>query len=347
MVGFIVNDLSEDTSLDWEGINDRSEKGSLYHGLKWIRTLEQDLGYRPHCFLVYRNEEPVALCPLFEREIKGFRGLSTLPQTDLSYLLISGGPDPELVGLIVTKAFEIAKEEGSAFLTLSYSSPDIMEAFVRSCNKKWTTLPHATNGHMYLNMEELSPNDVWNKAFTHKGHQRGYIKRFEEAGYTTRATSSPKDLDVFYEHYSKNLSSMGATPYERRHFDHLFKIFSPDEIRMTMLEKDGQMLASQITLFHPPRRTAYLRYLAVNKDPQFMHGFHRRAAIPIEWELINHAYGQGYRSVSFGGTPLDPRDPSYQIKAGFGCRFETIQSSITLLSTTFRTLYKINKKWTK
>jgi hypothetical protein len=311
------------------------------HSLKWMATLEKSLGLQPHCFIVYRDDEPVALCPFFGRNIKRFKGLATLPRSDLNYLIVRDEPDRELVDFIKEQVFDMAKDERSAFVLMSYSNPELRDAFSNGVDTNRAFLPHHINGYMLLDLEELNPQHIWDNVFTHKGSQRKYIRRFEQAGYQTRETRSDEDLSQFYEHYSHNMVAKGMTPSSRSHFEYLLREYSPDELRMTLLEKDGQMAAGLITFFYPAKKTVYVRYSAPNKDES--DNYFRRANLPLYWELINHAYAKGYRKICFGGTRPDPNDRIHQIKAGLGCKYQELYTTITPTSVLFSTMLRTHK----
>lgn len=330
--------LNRDNASDWDALNNESRYGSLYHGTLWIGTLEASLGLNSYCFMVYRDGEPAALCPLFETQLRGFRGLATLPESDLSHLIVRDPSDTELMGAIAQHIRLTVKERRSAFVVLTFPDQAVMDAFNDGSGPMGMALPYMRNGNMSLDMNELSPKDIWDNVFSAKDAQRKYIRRFERSGFGLRETKSEDDLRRFHALYSENLVEKGATPYNHMHFEHLLRNYPEGELRMTVMEKDGEMAAGLITLFHPEKRTAHIRYAATKKDPS--DSYFRRASLPVYWEAINHAYDHGYRSIGFGGTRNDPNDPTYQIKAGFGCRYEKVYSAMVSTSLMFSVPYR-------
>jgi hypothetical protein len=83
--------------------------------------LERSYKYKNHCFLVYRNDKPVAICPFYEACNK------------------------------------IAKENGLYFILITTLSDLTKDHF-----SEYNPLPFPVGGNMMLNLEENSPDKIWN-----------------------------------------------------------------------------------------------------------------------------------------------------------------------------------------
>ena len=82
----------------WDDFNQRMDEGTFYHTTKWKRILEL-LGYSSYYYLIFDGDEPVAICPFFEFNIKGFKGITSLPDSDYNHLIIKDN-DPSIINFI-------------------------------------------------------------------------------------------------------------------------------------------------------------------------------------------------------------------------------------------------------
>lgn len=339
MSSYVAKPLNEDTVPDWRALIQLTKEGSIYHDLPWMRLLERSFGLRPRCFLIYKDERPVALCPFFERKIRGISGLYSLPESDLSYILLQDPSDSDAIAAIVRETLSMVKENKLGYVRVATAQGELMPLLERQVSTSGhNMMPHPITGYMMLDLSATDPQTIWEKVFTQKDAQRKYIRRFEKEGYLIRETRAKEDVDRFYEYYSINLRSKDASPYERDHFDQLLATYPEGEMRLTLLEKGEEMAAGLITLHFPLKGIAYIRYSAPNKDMANNHL--RRANLPLYWDAINHAYGLGYRTVCFGSTPEDRSNHSFQIKAGFGCVYHQAHAGMVPISLLFSTLYK-------
>jgi hypothetical protein len=93
-----IERLNNDNIELWEDFNQTMDDGTFYHTTKWKRILEL-LGYTPHYYLVFDGDETVAICPFFEFNIKSFKGITSLPDSDYNHLIIKDN-DPSIINFI-------------------------------------------------------------------------------------------------------------------------------------------------------------------------------------------------------------------------------------------------------
>jgi hypothetical protein len=332
-----VEDLNPTNEGDWERFNDGWENGSFFHSLRWKGVVERSFGLRARYFLVFEGESPVALCPFFESPLKRWNALISLPVGDIRHLAIATPTEQEVARLVVSKAISIAKGSrlsSAVFVTSSVEARDSIANVCPLVNQNPLEYPVAKVP--FLDLEKHSPTDIWENVFDSKKSQRKYIKRFENSGFVIGEGRSASDLDSFYKHYSENLEHIGAKPCGRSHLEILLGEYSEGELRMTLLQRDGEVAGGLIALFHPPQKTMYLRYLALNRGlPSTYH-----PPYPLFWDAVNYAYEHGFRWVCFGSSSADPDVRSHQIKMGFGCDYRAYYGQMIGMSVLLKVAYR-------
>ena len=131
---------------------------------------------------------------------------------------------------------------------------------------------------------------------------------------------------------------MGARPHPFRYFEELVRAYSgrsPPELMWTLLRRKEQVAGGLLALFYYPKRTLYLRYLSINR------ALPNAYASPyyLYWDAVKKASEEGCRIVDFGGTPSNPNDIHYRMKAKFSCRYEKKYMAILPSSRLFKLLY--------
>ncbi len=330
VMDYRIDELSNKNAKDWERLCEESKEGNFFHTLEWKRILEQSYYFKSHCFILYRNDEPVALCPFYEASINRIRGLISLPDSDYNHIIITDQYDPLIAYHILQKCNEIAKENKLFFILIT-----TFNEMIKSHFSKYNPLPFPIGGDMVLDLEEFSPNKIWNDNFSKK--ERKYIRRFENDGFRIKEVKSIDDIKIFYKYYKTNLELKNAAPYPFSHFEELLKTYSSTEMLLTLLYKNEVVAGGQLAFLHGPKKTMYLRYLSLNRDlPTRYH-----STWYIYWDCIERASDMGYNRICFGRTPPYQNDSHYQLKEKFGCHFEKEYSLIFPRSHLFKIGYNV------
>jgi hypothetical protein len=333
---FHIEDLNQNNASDWEALNQRSGDGSVYHTLRWKDVLERSFGIKSHYFIIYEKDRPIALCPFFEKPLRGLRSLVPPPSTDLNNVIVTDPSNKSTVRDILLKSIDVAKKNRLAFIIMVSSkaeTADSIQALAPFEHKK--AVPFPVNGYLRLDLREYNPSYIWDKVFTSKKSQKKYIRRFEQSGYEFRDSKDKKDIDHFYRYYTLNLNHIGATPFDRSHFDVIFDTFQNDELRLTLLEKGDEVAGGLLALQYPQKNRMYLKYMAINRD--IPNTFHPPYA--LYWDAINYAFNNGYDELYFGTNTNDPTDKSFRIKKEFGCSYCNSYGVIIPMNRLYGTLY--------
>ena len=326
-----AEELKDSNASDWEQTNQNNIDGTLFHTLRWKQTLERSFGFKAHYFLIYRNNRPVALCPFYQRTMRGFLGLVSLPDAAVNPYdhLIVTDKDSLPLTRILRKCVDIARIHDLSFVAFGVRE-DLAWRFLR------LGVPlHFAGGNMILDLDENPPDRIW-RQFSRK--LRKGIRRFDRQGYVLDEVSSTDDLEKFYRFYQTNLNRIGANPHPVRHFEELMRAYSgrsPPELMWTLLRRNEEVAGGLLSLLCHAKRTMYMRYLSLNR------------AIPagytpsyyLDWHAVRKASELGCRIVNFGGTSPDPDDVRRRMKAKFGCRYEKRYMAILPSSTPFKFAY--------
>jgi len=327
---YIIEELSNKNADDWKRLSEECKEGSFFHTLKWKQILEQSFNYKSHNFLLYRNGEPVALCPLYEDTIQGIRGLVSLPLSDYNHLLITDKNDSLIPYHILNKCKEITKINKLFYIIITNSNELIRDHF-----DKYKPFPHPITGNMVLNLEELNPDKIWNEVFS--TNYRKYVRRFEKDGFKIKEVRLLEDVKAFYEFYKINIESINSTPYPFSHFEDLLKTYSSTEMMITLLKKDDHVYGGHLVFLHEPNKTMYSRYISLNRNLPSRY----KPGLYIYWDMINTAFKKGYKVVDFGQTPPYPNNVYYKLKEKFGTHYKKEYSSVFPRSFIFKLGYII------
>lgn len=328
MADYLIEDLSSDNAKEWDTFNESFNDGSFYHTIKWKNILEKSFGLKQRCFLIRYKEKVISICPFYEINSKGFKGLELLPESDYNYLLIDEKHlNDSIIKLILGKTQSIIKNNKLSFTIVHTNN--------KKCDKffnKYNNLSYPITGNMEVNIKENNPDKIWNDIFSRKDNQRKYINRFENDGFKLREINSKKDLEIFYNYYEENLKFIKVPFYSFSHFENLLNSYSSIDMRINLLYKDEIIAGGLLAFLFPAKKTMYLRYLSLNRSlPNKYH-----APFYLYWDAIIKASKMGYEKLSFGGTPKDQEDYNYRLKKKFGCTYKDIYTFIIQYSTTFK-----------
>lgn len=328
-MNFRIEELNE-TNMDlWDDFNQEMDDGTFFHTIKWKNVLEL-LGYNSHYFLVFSGDEPAAICPFFETDIKGFKGVTTLPRSDYNHMVIKDN-DPHVTEFIINELKSKAKKMSWSFILFNSLDENFKNYFNDS------NLKIMSSGNMVLDLEKLNPDKLWNEFFTAKKGQRRYIERFENGEFQLRSLDSSEGLEEIYKYYINNMKHVNGAESSYSHFTDLFDIYFPENMLITSLHKGDLFAGGAIDFIDPSRKTMYLRYLAFNRElPSKYH-------VPyyMFWNVIKKADELGFKKICYGGTPTDPNHPTYRLKRNFGGVFENIYSVMLPTSRIFKFGQKI------
>ena len=328
-MNFRIEELNDTNIKLWEKFNHEMDEGTFFHTTKWKQILES-LGNIPHYFLIFDDDEPVAICPFFETRIKGFKGITTLPLSDSNHIIVRDN-NSSIINFIRKELELRAKKKSWSFIIFNFLDKNFE-------NKVNTTFfPNHSIGTMVLDIEKLNPDRIWNEIFTKKGKERTYINRFKREGFQIRDIKSLEDLKIFYRYYIKNIRHINGIEYPFSHFMDLYELYFPKNLHMNLLYKEDFIAGGSINFLDESKKTFHSRYLAFNRDMPLRY----RVPHALIWEAIKKADKMGFKTVSLGSTVNDKNHPNYRLKKHFGSNYENVYSILIPTSKLFKLGHKI------
>ncbi len=308
----------------WEKFNHEMSEGTFYHTTKWKRVLEL-LGHNPHYYLIFDGDETVAICPFYEMKIRGFKGITTLPESDYNHLIFKDN-DPAILEFIREGLESEAKKNSWSFIIFNSLDKNIGDKLDVSY------YPNFSMGTMVLDLDHLNPDKIWDDVFTAKKGQRRYIKRFERDGFQIREIDSDEDIKILYDYYLKNIRHIKGNEYSYSHFKDLYDVYTSKNIYSTLLFKEDFIAGGFLNFIDKSKKTMYLRYVAINRD--ISNKYH--VQYYLLWESIKKASEIGLKKLDMGSNVYDHNHPGYKLKRNFGAEYKNQYSIIRPISRLFK-----------
>ncbi len=323
-MAYSIELLSEDTADQWEEFNNQSGGGTPFHSLRWKQVLEDVFHPKLRYYLILNEREVVGISPWAERSALNFQGLVSIPHSEMNGIVLDDTFDADHFNEILSL---FAKKY--SFLHFNTCNSALLDGI------RFTHVPGEDTGHMVTDLRSSPPDTIW--AGLSK-NVRYAIRTFEKDGFEVSEINRPDGLDDFYRHYSGNMTHINGTILPLAFFERLLELF-PDEVRVTVLSRDGLFAGGSLALLDPARKVFYGNYLAINRDLPNRY----TPAYYIMWESINWAWKNGYEKLSSGRQKLAPDNPRFRNKAKFGAEHLSIHSRVVLLSKPMLVSYKVKE----
>jgi len=318
--------LSEGNAHRWEEYNTRSGKGTLFHGLRWKRLLEDVLKVKLRYYLIFDGQKVVGLCPFAEQSAGFFRGLASIPHSEFNNLVLDDSFDSAHLNEILSL---FAKEY--SFLHLSTYDREVLD------NINYNGFNTGETGNMVLNVKQKPPEEIWSSL---SRNMRYKIQVFEKKGFKIREARQRSEIEWFYRYYVENLTSIKGDILPLSFLEGLLELF-PGRVRIEILTNGDVFAGGSLTLLSPERKTAYYQYLALNRNLPNRY----TPTYAIYWNLVNRTRDDGYEYLSFGRQRLDLKNPRFQDKAKFGAEHVPIHSRLVPLSRIASLAYQVRKRF--
>ncbi|WP_226004095.1 lipid II:glycine glycyltransferase FemX [Natrinema salinisoli] len=299
-----IQDLRKDR---WNGIVERSSRGSVFHRYEWLEAIETGLGYTPKHLVVTKDGNAIGGMPNFVVEIEktpfdrlsslypGFGG-PVLPTdtTDAIERVIRAVPTLCRGRTIV---HQIRGLDTSYLRYNDFLQSRGYEPYRRECRFRLDL----TAGH-----DEILAN-------MSRTRRRG-IERGRDGDYEiVEEEITRENLKRFHRTYERVMDRVGGEVYPFSFFEALQPMAS--RLLLLTIRIDGEYAGGMLEL--------------LDEERDSVHGFF--AAIPQEYfddhasELLyDHVFqwgiDHGYETYDFGSTTTDFEDGVYRFKEGFGGR---------------------------
>lgn len=317
---------------EWETFLQASANGTFYHSLKWKEVIQKSFAHSA-LYLTIKDENgtTVGICPSFILSSMHMKIFYSTPYSDY------GAP------VIASHCVEQASFSLRSFLQNFCSDANIAYAKFCFMNDKFAQyfkLPlgyvDASKGIMEVDLKTTPSDFIWNKIFSK--NRRWKIRRFERDGYCAEEARTRSDLRDFYNVYYKNMKYIGASHHPYEFIENMWSSLYPENLRIWLVGKEKRI--GGILVFKYRRKT-YWAYAGIDRTQSPK----RYSVIPyLLWKEIKTAEEEGYKYVSLGGTPSDPKHPYYLQKMSFGSSFNQQEMVSYPFSFTGRILLQARAK---
>ena len=294
---YFIEKLDRSNERDWNSLLMENVYGGFFHSLRYKETMVDSGLRKANYFLVYRDSEPVALCPFYSSKwsVKGLFSWGSLKC--IQYIIVKYTDDVEVARQIVNKCKEILKTEALALTTITML-PVTKDLFI-SMNFHPAPITGPSAGRMVLDLNQHSPQEIWS-SFSKKDRRR--IRLPEERGWTMDQVTSEMDLESFYKYYKENLDYVGSQMPVAKFslFLHLMKSFSSNEMIVFLLRKNQTVAGGLVIYLFDVKKTMILEYFALNRKLPNIY----TPAYALFWHAVKKASEMGYNTIDFGGTRI-------------------------------------------
>ncbi|GJM44158.1 MAG: hypothetical protein DHS20C21_10000 [Gemmatimonadota bacterium] len=289
----VVSALAPGEEAAWDAFVRSRPDSSHYHRAGWARVIRNAFGRRTFYRVARRGAQIEGVLPLvaFAHPLFG-RFLVSIPFMNRGGIL--SGSD-EATAALVEDAKRLVAETRSDFCELRHVERALPELPVRE-KKISMSLPL----HDDL---DLLWKDVGSKV-------RNLVRKAEKADLKARHSQGDQDLDAFYDVFVENMRDLGTPVYSGRFFREVFREF-PDDVRMTVVEKDGRVAAAGICVAQggfTEIHWAASRRDMLRSSPNML----------LYWECISTAAREGLTEFCFGRSTED--SGPYRFKKQWGAQ---------------------------
>lgn len=277
-------------ALDWDAYAERSVHSSAYHRMAWRSIFETGFDY-PSWYLLARgdNQAVLGVLPLFLVRSPLSRRLVAVPFRDRGGVLWES---PEAFGALVSAAADIARQVGSASMTLKSLSPypdDLVASFRMRESRYWI--------HSAVDMSRLTPETLWH-AIGDKN--RNMVRQARRHGLNhTELEPNKSNLRAWHRLHVATQRRLGLPAFPMRFFTAMAENLAASR-RMFLLgvmEKDSLRAA---TILLPHREAAIYAYSASDITGQRM-----RANDLLLYETMCWCVDRGFTTFDLGSdSPL-------------------------------------------
>lgn len=302
----LVQKLKAD--CEWEDFLKNSPESTFFHSLKWKEVIQKSFSYSAHYITIKDScGSLVGVCPGFIRKYMYMKFFDSLPHSDY------GGP-------IITR-LSLEKASVSLIDYLHNLSSDKDLAYTRHCLTAYYLDQHFDSpsafidqdtGVMEIDLKAHSSGLIWKNVFSN--HRRHCFRRIKKNGFQAREAESISDLKEFYTLYYRNMEFIGASPRQFNFVENMWRILYPANLRIWLLEKNDPIGGILVFKYN---QSTYCYYAGIDRI--------KSGSIPVVaylmWKEIEAAANEGYRYVSLGSTPSNPRSQYFTQKIGMGSKF--------------------------
>ncbi|PCR91195.1 lipid II:glycine glycyltransferase FemX [Natrinema ejinorense] len=303
----VVESIDEVGKAQWNGLVERSSRGSVFHRYEWLEAIETGLGYQPRHLTVTKDGNTIGAMPNFVVEIEKtpFDRLSSLYPGFGGPLLPTDTSDAldRILGAVPAVCRGTAIVHQIRGLDTSYLryNDALQSSGYRPFRRECRFLLDLTKGHEGI-LADMSRT-------RRRGIERGRDGDVEIA----EEPLTRENLSRFYRTYERVMERVGGSVYPFSFFEALLGF--EDRLLFVTLRIDGEYAGGMLELLDDERDSIHGFFAAVPREYFDDHASELLYDYVFRWGIEN-----GYETYDFGSTNTDFEDGVFRFKEGFGGR---------------------------
>jgi len=282
----IIEELSGRLENEWDAFVFSHPDGTIYHQIGWKKLIQKTYNHAPMYLIGRENEKIVGVLPLFI--IKSFfkKKLVSIPYCPYGGVLAING---EIQSQLINKAVSLTRDKNLKYLELREKKD--LNCGLAKAEKHVSFLLKLSQDSNAL-WESLSPST------------RRHIRKAEKIEYEIKIN---KDINTFYDLYSKHMRNIGTPTLGYKFFKNLANILNNSFDIATIYYKNYP--AASILLLYFNNIVIYDRGASSYEHKDMNLNY------VLFWNIISNLSKKNYGYFDFGRSI--PESGTYQFKNGW------------------------------
>ena len=280
----------------WDAYVNNRPDAAPYCLFAWKQAIEEVYGHKA-CYLLAEKENTIiGILPLIHFRIPFLStSLISLPYCDVGDILADSN---EIRKKLAKEALFLAEKMRPSSLEIRSSKQNLIEN-----DFDWTVSVQTEKVRMLLNLPDSS-EELW-KGF--KSKLRSQINKAEKNNLTF-AWGTTKDIDPFYEVFSRNMHDLGSPVHSKKWIEKIIEYYGENAV-MGLVYNEKQPVGCGIILF--TKHTASIPWASTLRE------FNRlNPNMMLYWNFLKFAADHNKKLFDFGRST--PNEGTFRFKKQWG-----------------------------
>ncbi len=269
----MIKTLDNTSIKQWDEFVEKSSLATFFHKAGWKEVIETAFGHKTYFLYVEKQGKITGILPLVH--LKSLLFGNALSST--AFCVYGGvvADDQQSYAELDNKACELAAELGVDHLEMR--------------NRTQTT-PERPYKELYVTFRKELDSDEEKNMLAIPRKQRAVIRKGIKAGLISEID---QEIDRFYQAYSESVRNLGTPVFAKKYFSILKRVFKDQCEILTVINKDGQLIASVMNFYFKDEVLPYYgggtQYARSVQGNDFMY-----------WEVMRRAVAKGIKIFDYG-----------------------------------------------
>jgi len=285
----MIKTLDTSSIQQWDEFVENSSSATFFHKAGWKEVIEKAFGHKTY-FLYTENQGKITgILPLVH--IKSLFFGNSL--SSCAFCVYGGivAEDKATYDKLDKKACALAEELGVDHLEM---------------RNQIQLSPNRPYKELYVTFKKELEDDEEKNMLAIPRKQRAVIRKGIKAGLSSEIDS---EIDRFYQAYSESVRNLGTPVFAKKYFSILKQVFKDQCEILTVVDKEGQLIASVMSFFFKNEVLPYYgggtEYARAVQGNDFMY-----------WEVMRRAVEKGIKVFDYGRSKEGTG--SYRFKKHWG-----------------------------